>query len=111
MTERFREQYPLAVYDEPHIPQSQGERHITGAMMHQAVFSETAQVFETYPESDTVNLLGFCRSGQSLHLRLTFGNPPETLPRIRSVYDPSVDPKQRWEADLMTRRRDRGGTS
>ena len=98
---RFREQYPRAMWGDIHFNRRLRERSITPTMVDQAVLGEPAVVFERYPGEDCYALLGYCWSGQPLHVKMRFGNPPELV----TVYDPSTDHKDRWESDLVTRRR------
>ncbi len=103
LTKRFQDEYPTAIWDEAtqHYPKRQAQRHITAKMVDEAVASANAEVFERYEGTETFNLLGVSDSGVSIHVRMSLGNPAI----LRTLYDPSVDDKGRWEADLKTRRR------
>ena len=103
LTLQFQQQYPTAVWNEDteHYPKRQNQRHITPQMVDEAVASPNAEVFERYEGTDTYNLLGWSNSGVSIHVRMTLGVPAI----LCTLYDPTADPKGRWEADLKTRRR------
>ena len=83
------------------------QRGIDPATIREATFSPEAEVFECYandPLGPSCLVLGWWNDGKPLHIEYALGSRLY----IVTVWDPSVDPKDRWEPDFKTRRKDRG---
>ena len=85
-----------------------GERGIHPRHVREAILSEEAEIIESYPDhpyGPCCLVLGWWGNRRPLHVLIATGYPL----RMISVWDPSADPKQRWEADFKTRRPPQGG--
>lgn len=91
-----------------HAIEKLAERGILPSHIRDAVFSIEAEVIDSRPDhpyGPCHLVLGWRADHRPLHM--LFGTT-EPL-RVITAWDPSVDPKNRWEADFKTRRRQLDG--
>ena len=102
--EDIRAQFHFIVYLE-HAVERLVERGIRPGIIREAIHSEDAEIIESYlddPRGPACLILGWWNERRPLHIEVSLGQPPLM---IITAYDPSADPKDRWEADFRTRRR------
>ena len=77
-------------------------RGIEPAHCRQVIFSPEAEVIqgEEDPGATAYTVYGRADDGRILHVVPTMG----ARLKVATAYDPSIDPKNRWEADLKTKR-------
>jgi hypothetical protein len=79
------------------------ERGIRPGHIREALLSEDAEIIEAYPDhfyGGCCLILGWWGDRRPLHVVIATSSPL----RVISAWDPSADPKNRWEADFKTRR-------
>ena len=92
-----------AAYRE-HAQDHIAERGIHPAIIREAVCSPHAEVIELTlddPRGPSCLVLGWWGDKRPLHVLFGLGFPLWII----TAWDPSVDPKNRWEPDFKTRRR------
>ena len=80
------------------------ERGIDPACIREAVFSQDAEVIEDYPDhpyGPCCLVLGWWDDRRPLHVLVSTTDPPWLI----TAWDPSNDPRNRWESDFRSRRR------
>lgn len=78
-------------------------RLITPAQVREAIFSDSAEIIENYPDDPRGHsclVLGWLADGRPVHVVLGLSEPL----CIITVYDPSQDTRGRWEPDFRRRR-------
>ena len=101
----IREAFPNVRYRE-HALDSILHRDIDPAKIKEAIYSDDAEVIESNPDhwlGPCYLVLGWWNDRKPLHILIGLRLPSWVI----TVWDPSIDPEQRWEADFKTRRRDR----
>lgn len=91
-----------------HALRQMAERGIHPRQVQDALLSDEAEIIEDYPThfyGRCCLILGWWGERQPLHVVLATSHPL----RVISAWDPSMDPKNRWEADFKTRRSPGGG--
>lgn len=91
-----------------HALRQMSERGIHPDQVREALLSEGAEIIEDYPGhfyGRCCLVLGWRETGRPLHVVLAISHPLKVI----SVWDPSVDPRNRWEPDFKTRRSTEGG--
>lgn len=109
MLEAVRACFDQAQY-RTHALEAMVERGISRAEIREALFSEGAEAIEEYPDDHygaCCLVLGWRSGTRPLHI--VFGLTPPGW--VITLWDPSLDPRQRWEADYRTRRPATGGQS
>jgi hypothetical protein len=106
LMEEIRSRLDTLEYRE-HAVLQLAERAIHPRHVYEALRSEEAEIIEDYPDhfyGPCCLVLGWWEEGRPLHVVIATSDPLIVI----SAWDPSVDPKQRWEADFKTRRAPRG---
>ncbi len=101
MLQDIRDRFDQVQYRD-HALHSVIERAIDPAHIREAVFSQDAEVIAEYPDHPygaCSLVLGWWDDRRPLHVLFALAGPLWII----SVWDPSVDPKNRWEADFKTR--------
>jgi hypothetical protein len=91
-----------------HALSQMAERGLHARHVQEALRSEEAEIIEEYPGhfyGPCCLILGWWGERQPLHVVLATSHPLKVI----STWDPSADPKNRWEADFKTRRSPGGG--
>jgi hypothetical protein len=91
-----------------HALRQMTERGIHPRHVQEALLSHEAEIIEDYPSrfyGRCCLILGWWGERRPLHVVVGTSHALWVI----SVWDPSVDPKNRWEADFKTRRPPEGG--
>ena len=101
----IRARFPSVRYPEGRKFDMILRRGITPAQIAEAINSPEAEIIEHYPDDPrgpSCLVLGWCGGARSLHIVIGLSEPP----KIITAWDPSVDPRDRWEPGFRRRRRE-----
>jgi len=98
----IRSRLATAIYRE-HALRRMLARGVSPRLVAEALTAPDAEVIERYerpPFGSCCLILGWSSTRQPIHVVIGLTQPLQ----IMTAYDPTTDPRQRWEADCKTRR-------